>query len=71
MADAFDAAWSISKNMMSEQENAQYRECMEHLSDAMECLEDFGEHHHADDIKRIMADIQMNYGAMALPDEGR
>lgn len=65
MADAFDAAWSISKNMMSEQENEQYFECMRSLSDAFQCLEDFGEHHHADTITKIMEDIKMNYGAMA------
>ena len=32
---------------------------------AFQCLEDFGEHHHADSITEIMEDIKMNYGAMA------
>ena len=65
MADTFDTAWNISKNMMSEEENREYMECMRSLSDAFRCLDEFGEHDHADEIAKIMEDIKMNYGAMA------
>ena len=69
MADAFDDAWSISKNEMSEQENDQYRECMEDLKAAVDSLYEFGESDYAEDVQRIIDQLRESFGEAkeALP----
>ncbi len=67
MADAFDDAWSISKNEMSEQENDQYRECMEDLKAAVDSLYEFGESHYAEDVQRIIEQLREEFGAPEEP----
>lgn len=67
MADAFDDAWSISKNEMSEQENDQYRECIEDLKTAVDSLYICGESDYAEDIQRIIDHLRESFGEPKEP----